>query len=223
MRAGCSDNLTRNGLDVRRSSLNCGLRFGPYLFLVSCILYLLGCGNAQQSNPEPDDAFFSARSAIPPFHFTDQHGQPFTRDSVKGRVYVADFIFTRCQTICPKMTDALAQVQAQLKAYQDFRIVSHTLDPNNDSVEVLKRYADEHGAITGKWFFVTGEHADIYGLSQDAYKSAAQDLYGIADSIKHSSRLILVNRDGVIVDYFDSENPEEVQQLITEAKGLLKQ
>jgi protein SCO1/2 len=184
-------------------------------------LVLASCNNRPARQEPEQDSFFAGKPAIPPFSLVDQSGRVFTQDSVAGKVYVADFFFTSCKTICPKMTEALELVQRDLSSYPDFRIVSHTLDPRNDSVARLKAYGELHGAKEGTWYFLTGERSAIYGLANDSYKMAA-DGNGGEQGITHSSRLILVGRDRVVVDYYDAEDPEEVKQLVIRAKQLLE-
>lgn len=190
--------------------------------LLSTIWLIAACGNTEPTAQEDQDAFFSGRDEIPPFSFIDQNGQPFTRDSVRGKVYVADFFFTSCQTICPKMTDALKTVQEDLRGYSDFRIVSHTLDPKNDSVPRLKAYGEEHGVVDGTWYLVTGERADIYGLAENVYFNTAKYGDGTPEGILHNPMLILVDRNGSIIGYYDAQDPQAVDKLKSAARKLLQ-
>jgi protein SCO1/2 len=139
-----------------------------------------------------------------------------------GRVYVADFFFTKCPTICPKLTEALVEVQAALKDHRDFRILSHSLDPLNDSTAALRVYAEKNGAIDGLWYFLTGDQDDIYGLAEKAYFNTAKYGDGSPDGILHNPLLILVDRSGVIRGYYDSQDSAAVQDLIAAAERLLE-
>lgn len=193
--------------------------------LCACLIAMslaVGCREpAVQDEPSGGD-FFESGAAIPAFEFTAHTGVPFTQDSVAGKVYVADFFFTRCPSICPKMTEALVDVQSELQGYADFRIMSHTLDPKNDSIAALAAYAEKHGAQEGIWYFVTGQRSDIYGIAENAYFMAAQYNDGLPDNIIHSSHLILVDRSGMVKGYYDAEDPVQVDDLVADARKLLE-
>ena len=204
---------------IRRSGLNTLQKVFTVLLLG---LFLLpSCSQPDRESRAEDDTFFTT-AKIPPFEFTDQNDMPFSQDSVMGKVYVADFFFTRCPNICPRMSEALKEVQDSLEHYPDLRIVSHTLDPKNDSSAALKAYGKKYGARDGLWYFLTGDRSEIYGIAEKAYFMAASFNDGMPENIIHSSHLILVDRNGVVAGYFDAEDPKEVKQLIAKTKKLLE-
>lgn len=157
---------------------------------------------------------------IPPFQLTDHLGKVITQEQLKGTIYVADFFFTRCGSICPNMSMQLTRVQEEFLAIDDVKLVSFTVDPENDTVEVLNAYAKEYGAVYDKWRFATGTKEDIYLLAQKGfYISAMEDTMNPVEFI-HSEKLILVDKNGWIRGYFNGTDSKEVDKLITEIKVL---
>ena len=116
-------------------------------------------------NPELKDNtinYNEKNHRIGQFAFLDQEGDTITKKDVEGKIYVADYFFTTCPTICPKMTAQLERVQEKYKDDPEILILSHTVHPENDTVEVMARYAQRHGAIPKKWYFLTGEKEELY-------------------------------------------------------------
>ncbi|GAB4333803.1 MAG: hypothetical protein OHK0038_10220 [Flammeovirgaceae bacterium] len=160
---------------------------------------------------------------IPDFTFIDQDGKPFTKENLKGKVYVTDFFFTRCPDICLSMTSELLRVHDKFKNRQDFMILSHTVDPEYDSANVLRDYAQKNGIDTQKgWTFLTGEKQKIYDLAACGYFIAAKPAEPQKINFIHSDKLVLVDKNGRIRGYYSGTNREEVDRLITEAFILLQ-
>jgi protein SCO1 len=164
---------------------------------------------------------------IPSFSFIDQNNKPFTNANVKGKIYVANFIFTRCGMICPKITSQMSRVQDAFLKDDNLLLVSHTVDPKYDTAEVLKKYAVDKEAIDGKWFFVTGSKKDIYHLALKGYFVPVSDaseydkiIRKPDDAFIHSERLILIDKEGVIRGFYDGTDQKEVDRLIVEIKIL---
>lgn len=134
---------------------------------------------------------------IPEFEFTDQDGRLITRDSVLGKVYVAGFFFANCPTICPAMNFNLLQIQKRFSGFDDFMLLSHTVDPDRDSVQALQTYAKRLGANTAKWKFVTGEKAAIYATAQAYFLNAYEDQLAPGGFL-HSQSVVLVDWEGKI-------------------------
>jgi protein SCO1/2 len=154
------------------------------------------------------------------FNLVDQDHKSITQQQLRGYIYVADFFFTRCGSICPKMTTQLTRVQEEFLKDTTVKIVSFTVDPKNDTAEVLKSYATEYGAIPGKWRFVTGAKDSIYTLAQKGYFiTAMEDTAHPVDFI-HSDKLVLVDKQGWIRGYYNGTDRKEVNKLITEIKVL---
>ena len=128
--------------------------------------------NPADVNPELVDStvqYVSKAHTIADFSFVNQNGKKITQKDYEGKVYVADFFFTTCGSICPKMTKNLAEVQAAIKNNPKVMLLSHTVFPETDSVPVLKEYALKHGVIDSKWNLVTGDKKEIYTMARKSY------------------------------------------------------
>jgi protein SCO1 len=157
---------------------------------------------------------------VPDFKLTDQNRNTIEQKQLRGYIYVADFFFTRCGSICPKMTTQLTRVQEEFLKDPSVKIVSFTVDPKYDTVEVLQSYSKEYGAVDGKWSFVTGTKDSIYSLAQKGYFiTAMEDTAHPVDFI-HSDKLVLVDKKGWIRGYYNGTDLKEVDKLITEIKVL---
>lgn len=158
---------------------------------------------------------------IPDYTLIDQDGKIFKGKNLKGSIYVADFFFTSCPSTCPKMTNQLKRIQEAYASSPDIKIVSYTVDPGHDNVEVLKNFATKNDAIPSKWFFVTGVKDSIYNLAQTGYYISAGEEKTSSEAFLHSTKLILVDKEGRIRGYYDGIAQSEVYRLITEIKVLL--
>jgi protein SCO1 len=164
---------------------------------------------------------------IPPFSFIDQDSTVFTEQKTKDKIYVANFIFTRCGLICPKVTNQLRRVQDAFLNKKDVIFVSHTVDPQFDTPNILKRYAVKNDAIKGKWFFVTGTKKDLYKMALKGYFVPIADASEYNKAIKnpddafiHSEKMILVDKEGVIRGFYDGTDTKEIDRLMVEIKVL---
>lgn len=156
---------------------------------------------------------------VPEFSLTDQNGQSVTLNTLKGCVWIADFIFTHCGGQCPMMTAQMVRLQRALPP--DIRLVSFSVDPARDTPEVLSRYAKAHGAEEGRWMFLTGSQEVLYRLSREGFRLALEETGGSAvEPIAHSIRLILMDRQGRIRSYYDGSDDQAVQRLIRDARTL---
>jgi protein SCO1/2 len=143
---------------------------------------------------------------LPQFGLTDQHGDAFTRDSLKGEIWVASFVFTSCPSTCPAVTTAMKHLQDRMDSHKlPLRLVSFTVDPETDTPEVLDRYAGTVGADPERWTFVTGDLPEIRSLLEGGFKLGVGDkeevdsgLYDIA----HSTKLALIGPDGGVRGYY---------------------
>ena len=157
---------------------------------------------------------------IPSFNFLSTSGDTLNSTSLNGKIYVADFFFTRCGSICPKMTSQLTRVQNTFADDNDFKILSFTVDPEHDSIDVLKSYALKYNAKASVWHFLTGEKQLIYRLAKDGFKiNALEDPNGGIEFV-HSDKLILVDKNRIIRGFYDGTDPKDVDRLITEIKVL---
>ena len=163
-------------------------------------------------------------SYLKPFSFMDQDGQPVTEKDVAGKVFVAEYFFTTCKGICPKMNNNMRLVYNELKDQDGFLILSHTCDPDNDSVAQLKKYSDSLGVDTKKWIFLTGRKDSLYNMARFSYTidDPANNLKSIDDDFLHTQFWALVDKNGDVRKIYDGLKESEVRQLISDAKKLLK-
>lgn len=157
---------------------------------------------------------------IPPFSFINQDGEVFTDKDLEGKIYVADFFFVSCKTICPKMTASLFVAQDKLKHIKDFSILSHTVDPESDSVPVLKDYAMKVHALPGRWNFVTGDKKAIYDIARHGYYITALKGDGGPDDFIHSENFILVDKEKHIRGIYDGTKVSDIERLVDEVTVL---
>ncbi len=164
-------------------------------------------------------------ATVPDFSLIDRHGKPFTQDDVAGRIIIADFFFTRCTTICPKMGVQLQQLQLKLNdsAYDDVVFLSHTVDPEHDTPEVLDAYARKLEADERRWKFLTGPAVDIYRLGNTGYLLSALEDSASAEQFLHDSRLVLVDKERHIRGYYEGTTAEGMNALAADLKMLLKE
>jgi protein SCO1 len=162
--------------------------------------------------------------AVPHFAMTDQSAASFTNDGLRGHVWAAAFIFTRCPSACPRVTKAMRGVQLDAKRRGvPLRLVSFSVDPDNDTPEVLKRYAAEYGADTSTWSFVTGDDATIRKTAEQGFKIAAE---GKADpskadfGIMHGTQLVLVDVKGKIRGYYATNDEQALRRIVDDAGRL---
>ena len=154
------------------------------------------------------------------FSLTNQLGKTITQKDLRGNIYVANFILTRCtQNICPKMASEMIRVQEAFKGEKDVKIVSYSIDPTYDTPEVLKEYAKKYGADNSKWFFLTGTEDQIFQQAKCSYFLPAQknDTYV---NIDHSERFVLVDKKGRIRGYYKGTDLNDVDRLIHEIQIL---
>ena len=164
-------------------------------------------------------------SFVRPFSFTTQDGKTFTEKEVKGKVYVAEYFFTTCKGICPVMNRNMRTVYEELKGEKNFLILSHTCDPENDSVPVMKRYADSMKVNTAQWVFLTGRKDSLYNTARISYTidDPANNLKSIDDDFLHTQFWALVDGKGDVRKIYDGLKPSEVRELIADARKLLKE
>lgn len=164
---------------------------------------------------------------IPPYELIDQNGQRFSSEQTKGKIYVADFFFTRCGTICPKISNNLTRIQSIFSADSNVIIISHSVDPKHDSSAILQKYAQKYDAKYGKWYFLTGEKKTIYDIAIKGYKLPVADASEYDNKIKsidetfiHSEKLLLIDKEGYIRGIYDGTYSPDVERLIGEVKVL---
>lgn len=155
------------------------------------------------------------------FRLTNQNGEQITQKDYENKIYVADFFFTTCQTICPIMTDNMVEIQRQLKDDPEVLLLSHTVTPEIDNVAQLKKYALEKGVDDTKWNLVTGDKAEIYQLARKSYL-AAKDVPFSENDLIHTENFVLVDKVRRIRGFYDGTDTEEIARLLSDI-ALLKQ
>jgi protein SCO1/2 len=157
---------------------------------------------------------------VPDFDLVERSNRKVTRQDLTGKVWVADFIFTTCGGICPVMTSNMKKLQDKL--FADIRLVSFTVDPTKDTPEVLTEYANRYGADKDRWLFLTGDPESIQKLSVGGFKLAMDPTGGTeVEPIVHSSRFVLIDREGFIRGYYGTEELTDLDRLIEDANNLL--
>ena len=173
--------------------------------------------SAYDTKPEATVARETAVS-VPDFNLTNQQGKPLALSDMMGKIWVADFIFTNCPTICPAMTSEMARLQSEFVADPVY-FVSFSVDPERDTSEVLSRYAKEYGADDRRWHFLTGEKEGIYELAKDGFSLAAGHK---GSEILHSTRFVLVASNGQIYGHYDSRSQPAMLRLRRDIETLLQ-
>lgn len=156
--------------------------------------------------------------SVPDFNLTDQRGQILELSDMMGKIWVADFIFTNCPTICPAMTQEMARLQSEFVADPVY-FVSFSVDPERDTSAVLSRYAKAYGADERRWHFLTGDKGRIYQLAEEGFSLAAGHK---GTELLHSTRFVLVAPDGNIYGYYDSRSKPALLRLRRDINALLK-
>jgi protein SCO1 len=175
--------------------------------------------------PEMDTVFHQ----VPQFTLTDQDGKDFSSEKLKGKVFVADFFFTRCGSICPKMSSQLIRIQDIFTNNLDVQLVSFSVDPTHDTPEELVKYAKEYDAKASQWTFLTGSRKTIYPLAVKGFFLPVADASEYDKAVKtpdetfiHSEKLILVDKNKHIRGFYDGTDRKDVDRLIAEIKVLLE-
>lgn len=186
-----------------------------FILLVMIALLVSGCGSPVNNN--------KLNWQVEDFTFTNQDGQPFGLKQLQGKVWLADFIFTNCTTVCPPMTNNMSRLQQKFKdAGVDVDIVSFTVDPERDQPDVLKAYAENYEADFSNWHFLTGYTQDeIKKFSEGSFRSLVQN-DDKSDQVFHGTSFFLVDASGVIVRRYEGAADPPYEDIIKEVKSLNK-
>ena len=160
---------------------------------------------------------------IAPFEMTNQNGETITDEDYNGKIYVADFFFTTCPTICPKMTANMAELQRVFRKDSQVMLLSFSVTPKVDSVAQLKRYATEKGVEDSKWNLVTGDKKEIYTLARQSYLAVKSDGDGGKYDMIHTENFILVDPEQRIRGFYDGTDSEALQILVDDILLLKKE
>lgn len=159
-------------------------------------------------------------NTIPAFSFVNQDGDTVSEKTVAGKIYVTDFFFTTCPTICPVMKRQMIKVFNDIKEKPDVMILSHSIDPEHDTPQVLKKYAQDLGIQGKQWQFLTGEKEKIYEIGQQNYLSTAKEDKSAEGGYIHSGAFILVDKERHVRGMYDGTTEEGTQKLIADIKIL---
>lgn len=194
-----------------------------YFFLV--LLLLTGCAETERKLPvfgnitiQGNDTLYSS---VKPFSFINQDSVIITRETFDNRVYVTDFIFLNCPTICPIMTQELKRVYEVFGDNPNVYFLSHSIDPSNDSIPRLKAYTEDLQIDPAKWFFVTGSRDSIFSMANDSYFATAFADSTAPGGFIHSGAFLLVDRNKYIRGAYDGTNPAEADRLTEDIRILL--
>ena len=164
-----------------------------------------------KSEPNQDLAFIEINGEakkVPAFSFTDQNGQTVTNKDYEGKVYVVEFFFTTCPTICPRMSSNLVQIQDAFKGMKNFGVASFTINPAHDTPEVLKTYAEQYGMTNPNWHLMTGDQETIYKLANEGFNLYTAEDGEVEGGFEHSGNFALIDKNGFIRSRKDaSGNP----------------
>ena len=179
--------------------------------------------NPSMVNPELVDStvqYISKYHTIADFSFTNQNGKIITQKDYDGKIYVADFFFTTCGSICPKMTMNLAVIQKEIINNPKVMLLSHTVFPETDSVYVLKNYAVKNGVIDNKWNLVTGDKKQIYTMARKSYLAVKLGKPNELYDMVHTENFVLVDSKRRVRGFYDGTKEEDIQRLIDDINFL---
>lgn len=160
---------------------------------------------------------------VKPFAFVDQYNEKVTEETVQGKIYVTDFFFTTCQSICPIMSTELERVYKTFEKKPEVMILSHTVDPEEDSVNVMLNYAKLHGVTDKRWLFLTGDKKHLYDLARQGYLLNAEEGNGGEEDFIHTQNFALVDKERHLRGFYDGTDSAEVSRLIIDIKLLLEE
>ncbi|CAN5356719.1 SCO family protein [soil metagenome] len=206
----------------------------PIIYLTVFYLFAASCNNNQREKNLPilGNRVLSGENSsekdtiyhtIADFKFLDQDSSTITHKDYQGKVYVADFFFTSCPTICPVMKSQMLRVYEKFKDNEEVMILSHTIDPEHDTIPLLKSYAERLGISGPKWRFVTGNKDEIYDIGQGSYMVATAEDKLEPGGFIHSGAFILVDKDRRVRGIYDGTKEDQVDKLINDIPVLLQE
>ncbi len=179
--------------------------------------------NPADVNPELVDSTIQYKSkyhTIADFSFVNQNGDTITQKNYEGKIYVADFFFTTCGSICPKMTTNLADVQKAVLNNPKVMLLSHTVFPETDSIPVLKAYAIKHGVVDSKWNLVTGDKKEIYTMARKSYLAVKLGRPDQLYDMVHTENFVLVDQKRRVRGFYDGTDKEDMKRLLEDIDFL---
>lgn len=206
------------------------------LAVFAVVLLVVGYMASKNDNPVRELPYFKpvekgaevrkdslGRHLVSDFSLTDQTGKTVTRADFSNSITVVDFFFARCQGICPRMTSQMQRVYETFRGNPEVKLLSHTVNPENDSVEVLKAYAERYHADADQWHFVTGDKPQLYNLARKSYLISDTEGNGGKEDFVHSQNFALVDKQGHVRGIYDGTDSTDVDRLMLEMRMLLKE
>lgn len=197
-----------------------------FYFFFFLSLFIWSCNSSNEPLPILSKKIIEngeiAYEKIPSFSFVNQDSNTITNQNFEHKIYVADFFFTHCPTICPLMTQQMLRIHEHFLDNDYLHILSHTIDPKRDTVLHLKHYAKNIGAFAPKWHFVTGDKDELYDIADHYYNKVVED-QNLPDGFDHSGRFILVDEEGLIRAYCNGTSEEEVSEFIEKIEQLIQE
>lgn len=207
--------------------------FGVISIIIICLIYNtlnvyqpLPIYQPTMVNPELVDSTIQHQKKyhkIADFKLLNQNGKTITQANYENKIYVADFFFTTCQTICPIMTDHMVRIQSEIMNDNDVMLLSHTVTPKIDTVAQLKRYAERKGVNDAKWNLVTGDKKQIYRLARTSYLAVKDQGNGDEYDMIHTENFMLIDKKKQIRGFYDGTKQEDIDQLIKDIAHLKKE
>ncbi len=197
------------------------------LIAIITVFAVVSCNRQDKKLPILGNQLISGNDTIYPtianFSFINQDSIVITNQTFANKIYIADFIFLSCPSICPKMTKEMLKVYSSFAANDRIAFLSHTIDPERDSIPRLKSYALNLGVSSKKWHFVTGNKDSIFTIAEKSYFSTAYPDSTAPGGFTHSGGLLLVDKNKNIRGVYNGTDPEETKRLITDLQLLLKE
>lgn len=189
-----------------------------YLNLILLSVFIAACSGTKEKEQEETLKVFP--NEIEDFTLVNQDSSLITKSTFEGKIFITDFFFTSCPSICPIMASQMLRVYEEFSDREDLLFLSHSIDPKRDSVHVLKAYADKLGVSSDRWHFVTGPKDRIYGLAEEYMVTAFPD-ESVPGGYEHSGYFILVDKNFKVRGFYDGTVAEEVDELMADIEKLL--
>lgn len=219
----------KNSRDLCEGIVLPGIKLLNYSLPLAICVFLFSCSRPSKEETLP---IFGEREVsgadtiyhtIADFQFVDQDSSVVTNETFRNKIYVADFFFTSCRTICPKMKTQMLRVYDSIKNEPDVLLLSHTIDPEYDTVALLHDFAERLGVKSDKWHFVTGDQEEIFKIAQTSYFSTALTDDTEPDGYIHSGAFLLIDKDRRIRGKYDGTKEDEVNRLLGDIRKLKKE
>lgn len=205
------------------------------LFFLSLIVIFAACSNENKKLPilgerEPVEKIVNGKTVvdtiyktIPDFNFMNQDSVMISNQSLQNSIYVADFFFTSCPSICPIMSKNMLDIYSKYKGNEEVKFLSHTIDPKHDTIPVLKKYATKLGVDGKQWSFVLGDKNAIYKIAKEGYMNYAADDEKAPGGITHSGYFLLIDKEKRVRGAYDGTQEVQVKQLMEDMDVLLNE